>query len=181
VQEFFCAGVFLCRSFFVQEFFCAEVFLCSLMAAAHPPECVCFRPFGDVWGPYPGHIPVFLASTDELCPDAPTKDIAQVFHARHMSLGQRRPCFHVRLLELRKAFTNHSRFHRQDGAAWSGDHHPIKMAGYTVSKINVCKVCDKPAKKDTCGDHYDSRNRKRVNMIEGMRLRKRERPCVDGN
>ena len=91
------------------------------------------------------------------------------------------PTARTELLELRKAFTNHSRFHRQDGAAWSGDHHPIKMAGYTVSKINVCKVCDKPAKKDTCGDHYDSRNRKRVNMVEGMRLRKRERPCVDGN
>jgi hypothetical protein len=79
------------------------------------------------------------------------------------------------LLELRNAYQNHIRFHRQDRAKWTNDHHPIKMAGFSVSKVNVCKDCDKVAKKETCGDHYDPRNRKRVHVVEGMRLKKKVR------
>jgi phage/plasmid-associated DNA primase len=79
------------------------------------------------------------------------------------------------LLELRSAYQNHARFHRQDGAAWTGDHHPIKMAGFTVTKTNMCKQCGKVAKQENCGDHYDSRNRKRVHVVEGMRLKKKAR------
>ena len=82
------------------------------------------------------------------------------------------------LHELRNAYQNHIRFHRQDRAKWTNDHHPIKMAGFSVSKVNVCKDCDKVAKKETCGDHYDPRNRKRVHVVEGMRLKKKARACV---
>ena len=85
------------------------------------------------------------------------------------------PTAETTLLELRSAYQNHARFHRQDGAAWTGNHHPkllIKMAGFTVTKTN--KQCDKVAKKENCGDHYDSRNRKRVHVVEGMRLKARD-------
>eukprot|EP00037_Helgoeca_nana_P008165 m.72878 g.72878 ORF g.72878 m.72878 type:complete len:51 (+) comp18760_c0_seq1:444-596(+) len=44
------------------------------------------------------------------------------------------------------------------------------MAGFTVRRVNVCKECGRPEKREICGDHYDTRNRKRVHVVEGMRL-----------
>ena len=81
----------------------------------------------------------------------------------------------VTLTDLTRAFHNHVRIHRRDGAKWpaSDDHH-IKSSGFTVNSINACKQCSRPAKRESCGDHYDAllllRNRKKLKMIEGMRL-----------
>ena len=80
------------------------------------------------------------------------------------------------LAELRKAFLNHDKVCRQDGAVWTGDHHPIKMAGYKVARTHICKRCNKKAAKSTCGAHYDVNNRKRLWMVVGMRLLKKQEP-----
>jgi hypothetical protein len=80
------------------------------------------------------------------------------------------------ILELKAAFQNHVKFHRQDQAKWSNDQHPIKTAGFTISRPNVCKVCGQVPNSQTCGEHWASgKNKKRVMVVEGMRLQKKRR------
>lgn len=83
------------------------------------------------------------------------------------------------LQDLKTAFQNHVRCHRHDGAKWTGGVHAIKMAGFAVDVVNVCKVCGKRARKTECGKHYDNRNHKKVTIVLGMRLRRRDDPVAE--
>jgi hypothetical protein len=46
----------------------------------------------------------------------------------------------------------------------------IKKAGFTCDSVNICKTCNKHCTKAMCGDHYDSKNRRKVTVIKGMLL-----------
>lgn len=73
--------------------------------------------------------------------------------------------------QLEKAFSNHMRIkHKQDKAKIGDDKHPIKAAGYTIERVNLCKICHQKSSKDVCGDHYSSNNRFRKWVIHNMRI-----------
>lgn len=92
----------------------------------------------------------------------------------------------VRLEELRKAFQNHVRFtlRREKEVKWTGDHNPIKAAGYEVKRCNMCKVCNAvDPSKGTCDDskfavqekHWEGgKNRKQLYYVVGMKIDKKE-------
>ena len=46
----------------------------------------------------------------------------------------------------------------------------IKKAGYIPRVKNICKTCGKHCTKAKCGDHYDSKNRRKVTVIDRMLL-----------
>ena len=77
--------------------------------------------------------------------------------------------------QIDKAFSNHMRIkHKQDKAKIGDDTHPIKAAGYTIERINLCKICHQKSSKDVCGDHYNSKNRYRKWVIHNMKITSHE-------
>ena len=98
----------------------------------------------------------------------------------------------VRLEELRKAFLNHVRFtlRREKEVKWTGDHNPIKAAGYKINRCHVCKICNTvDPSKGKCDDskfvveekHWEGgKNRKRIHYVIGMKLDKRASNVTGG-
>ena len=44
--------------------------------------------------------------------------------------------------QLDKTFSNHMRIkHKQEKAKIGDDKHPIKAAGFTIERVNLCKIC----------------------------------------
>ena len=73
--------------------------------------------------------------------------------------------------KLESAFSNHMRFKQKLEKAKIGeDKHPIKAAGYTIEKVNLCKVCHVKATKANCGEHYDGKNRYKKLVIHNMQI-----------
>jgi hypothetical protein len=60
--------------------------------------------------------------------------------------------------------------HDIKGAKIGDDMFPIKSAGYTIQRVNLCKTCHKEAKKKICGDHYSISNRYRKTVICNMKI-----------
>jgi hypothetical protein len=78
------------------------------------------------------------------------------------------------MLELEKAFGNHCRFvHKDEKIKLGSDHFPIKAAGFSVERVNLCKTCHMLFSKANCGDHYENKNAYRKVMIRNMVIRKR--------
>ena len=62
--------------------------------------------------------------------------------------------------DLKRAFQDHVTYTLQDTTIkWPDDDSHIKKAGYTVDRVQMCKVCSLPALKKNCGAHYDVKNR----------------------
>lgn len=79
--------------------------------------------------------------------------------------------------QLDKAFSNHMRIrHTQDKAKIGDDKHPIKAAGYTIERVNLCKTCHQKSSKDVCGEHYNSKNCYRKWVIHNMKITSHESP-----
>ena len=77
------------------------------------------------------------------------------------------------LCDLEKAFCNHMRFHhKQDRARLGSDFHPLKQAGYKVETSNLCKNCNMPCTRATCGAHYNARNRYKKVVVKNMLIKK---------
>ena len=75
--------------------------------------------------------------------------------------------------ELKAAFLKHLKLHHPTVTAkWSKDRTPIRMAGFYIDSVHMCKVCGRPAKKEVCGEHYNPRDRTKLRMVRGMRLEK---------
>ena len=76
------------------------------------------------------------------------------------------------LQALNKAFSNYMRFtHKKEKVAGIGsDYFPLKSAGFQVNTVKICKTCGKKASKDTCGDHYSSKNRANKVVVENMEI-----------
>ena len=76
------------------------------------------------------------------------------------------------LSDLEKAYCNHMRIHhKQDKARLGSDYHPIKTAGYTVDKVNLCKVCGMIYTRANCGDHYNAANRYKKLVVRNMLIK----------
>ena len=76
------------------------------------------------------------------------------------------------LSDLEKAYCNHMRIHhKQDKARLGSDYHPIKTAGYTIDKINLCKQCNMLCSVTNCGDHYNAANRCRRVVIRNILIK----------
>jgi hypothetical protein len=73
--------------------------------------------------------------------------------------------------ELEKAFSNHLRIdHKIEREKIGSDHFPIKNAGFIIHRTNLCKTCNRQHSKESCGSHYDSRNRYRKTVVLGMKI-----------
>ena len=59
---------------------------------------------------------------------------------------------------------------RQGMNVSNSDMDEIKKAGYIPRVKNICKTCGKHCTKAKCGDHYDSKNRRKVTVIDRMLL-----------
>jgi hypothetical protein len=75
------------------------------------------------------------------------------------------------LSTLRTAFANHLRFNRKS-FKWTSDFHVLRVRGFLVKKVNVCKVCAAtPATGRACGEHYhQGKNRKQVLYVHNLRM-----------
>lgn len=78
------------------------------------------------------------------------------------------------LIELDKAFSNHCRFrHKDEKIKLGSDYFPIKAAGFTVERANLCKTCHGLFSKASCADHYEPKNAYRKVVIRDMVIVKR--------
>jgi hypothetical protein len=87
----------------------------------------------------------------------------------------------TKLSDLKAAFMNHMKFRNPDiRCRWTSDYHPLRARGFMVSQVNICKVCDRsPAVRSACGEHWnDGKNRKKLKVIDNMRLVKLKRVNV---
>ena len=76
------------------------------------------------------------------------------------------------LADLERAYSNHMRIkHKIERAVIGADKHPIKAAGYTMERANLCKECRKPHLKSNCGSHYHTKNRERRWLVHDMHIR----------
>ena len=77
----------------------------------------------------------------------------------------------TQLSELEKLYANHMKIkHDIKGAKIGDDMFPIKFAGYTLRQMHICKTCNNVAKKKTCGDHYNAKNRYKKVVICDMKI-----------
>ena len=75
------------------------------------------------------------------------------------------------LEDLNRAFEDHMlNNYRKPKASIGRDYHPIKAAGFKVTKPNFCKQCHEICSKSSCGEHYNPDNRYRKTVIEGMAI-----------
>ena len=73
--------------------------------------------------------------------------------------------------DLEKAYCNHMRIdHKIEKQRIGSDLFPIKNAGFTIARDNLCKTCHGRHLKEICGEHYDGRNRYRRVTIHGMKI-----------
>ena len=73
--------------------------------------------------------------------------------------------------DLEKAYCNHMRIdHKIEKQRIGEDHFPIKNAGFTIARDNLCKTCHGRHLKELCGEHYDSRNRYCRVTVHGMKI-----------
>lgn len=81
--------------------------------------------------------------------------------------------------ELGQAFSNHMRIrHKQQNVVLGNDRFPIKNAGFVIKRVQLCKTCGGKHIKQTCGSHYNSKNRLYRERIIGMKIIKKERPPI---
>jgi hypothetical protein len=72
---------------------------------------------------------------------------------------------------LEKAYSNHMKIkHKELKTKIGDDKFPIKAAGYTLERENLCKSCHKKASKESCGDHYSDKNRYRKWVVHDMKI-----------
>jgi hypothetical protein len=73
---------------------------------------------------------------------------------------------------FKSAFEHHMRHdNKQRDFKMGSDEQPLKVAGFTIEKVNLCKVCGKKGNKNTCGSHFlGGRNRTKKKSITHMRL-----------
>ena len=73
--------------------------------------------------------------------------------------------------DLEKAYCNHMRIDLKiEKQRIGGDLFPIKNAGFTIMRDNLCKECHKVHHKDTCKEHYNRKNRYRRQTIHDMKI-----------
>jgi phage/plasmid-associated DNA primase len=79
------------------------------------------------------------------------------------------------LIDLGKAYSNYMEYDMKKLKQVIGsDFFPIKAAGFTMNRVNLCKTCGKPADAKTCGAHYSQLNRAQRMCILGMRILKQD-------
>lgn len=76
-----------------------------------------------------------------------------------------------------KAYSNYMEFEmKKPGQTVGSDHHPFAARKFIVTKVYICKVCEKRASSETCGDHYNGgNNRTRLVTIKNMLMVKPDR------
>lgn len=73
--------------------------------------------------------------------------------------------------DLKRAFLNYMQYDRKvKNPKMPTDMHCIKKAGFTIKRLNICKVCGEHAKKTVCGDHYKPQNRSRLTCFLDMEI-----------
>jgi phage/plasmid-associated DNA primase len=80
------------------------------------------------------------------------------------------------LTKFRQAFKCHLEFHTDKKHKWTNDYFPFKSMGFIVKEQNICKSCELIAQASPrCCEEYHSRNRKKVTIIQNMRIQEKNR------
>ena len=74
------------------------------------------------------------------------------------------------LADFKKHFENYMKFnHRNVNWKWTADYTPFLQLGYNVEYIQMCKSCNKEAKKGCC-ENYHAANRSKRFLIQNMKI-----------
>lgn len=76
--------------------------------------------------------------------------------------------------KFKSIFEHYMNFsHKRRNFKLTDDHlQPLKLQGFKIKRLHVCKVCDKKAAKRVCGSHWEGgKNRKKLLVIQNMVLK----------
>jgi len=135
----------------------------------------------DFWGYCQKHVSTMIEAKEdvsisgnllsEFLADGNSK--VQVLHDNQCD-SKGNPVYMVPMKTFEQKLMNHLKFNvgikNPMPRTYTKDLHPLLSRGFNVKSINLCKECGQRALKETCGDHYNPRNRKKQKTILNMRF-----------